>query len=91
MLLFPLDIMVKPDGVQRRLVGNVISRFERKGLLLRAMKMMTPSRKLLEEHYQHLREMGFFNKLVDHMASGPVVAMVRLVLALLIRTLLNDA
>ena len=69
-------IMVKPDGVQRAVVGNIISRFEDKGYQLQALKMTSPSRELLEEHYRDLREKGFFPKLMSYMSSGPVVCMV---------------
>lgn len=68
--------MIKPDGVQRRLLGNIISRFEAKGYVLRAMKLTTPSKEQLEEHYQHLKDEPFFGKIMSFMSSGPVVAMV---------------
>ena len=68
--------MIKPDGVQRRLVGNIISRFEAKGYVLRAMKLTTPSKEQLEEHYQHLKDEPFFGKIMSFMSSGPVIAMV---------------
>merc|ERR1719231_1272246 len=69
-------IMIKPDGVQRGVVGNIISRFEDKGYLLKAMKLVTPSADLLSEHYKDLKEKPFFPKLMGYMSSGPVVAMV---------------
>merc|ERR1712083_379397 len=68
-------IMVKPDGVQRGLVGEIIRRFERKGLKLIALKMMRPSKEHVETHYQDLAGKGFFNDLVAYILSGPVVAM----------------
>ena len=68
--------MIKPDGVQRGLVGEIISRFERKGLKLIAMKMLSPSKSLLETHYEDLKEKKFFPGLINYMSSGPVVAMV---------------
>ena len=68
--------MIKPDGVQRGVVGNIISRFESKGYTLKAMKLTTPSKDLLEEHYWDLKDKGFFPKLMGYMSSGPVVAMV---------------
>ncbi len=68
--------MVKPDGVQRRHVGNIIHRFESKGFLLKALKLVQPSRETLEEHYRDLKAKPFFPKLMDYMSSGPVVAMV---------------
>ena len=69
-------IAVKPDGVQRGLVGKIICRFEEKGFRLCAMKMMTASQDLLEMHFVDLSSKPFFPKLVEFMLSGPVVAMV---------------
>ena len=69
-------IMVKPDGVQRGLVGNIISRFEKRGYQLCGLKMRTASRELLEEHYGDLKSKPFFPGLVNFMMSGPVVSMV---------------
>ncbi|XP_013415916.1 nucleoside diphosphate kinase B-like [Lingula anatina] len=69
-------IMVKPDGVQRGLVGEIVKRFEQRGYTLRAMKMMHASKPHLEEHYKDLSSKGFFKDLVAYMNSGPVVAMV---------------
>ena len=68
--------MIKPDGVQRGLVGDIISRFEKKGFKLQALKLFTPSRELLEAHYADLSSKGFFTGLIDYMGSGPVVCMV---------------
>lgn len=69
-------IMIKPDGVQRNVVGNIISRFEAKGYQLQALKLAQPSPALLEEHYQDLKAKSFFPKLMGYMSSGPVVCMV---------------
>ncbi len=69
-------IMVKPNGFARGLVGEVIARFERRGLELRAMKLMRIPRELAERHYAEHREKPFFGELVDFITSGPVVAMV---------------
>lgn len=69
-------IMVKPDGVQRRLVGEIVRRFEARGFRLLAMKMLTPDRKLAEAHYAVHRERPFFQDLVQFITSGPVVATV---------------
>ena len=69
--------MIKPDGVQRGLVGEIISRFEKKGFKLVAMKVMQASVEHLEKHYADLSSKGFFRGLVTYMASGPVCAMVR--------------
>ncbi|KTW30017.1 nucleoside diphosphate kinase [Pneumocystis jirovecii RU7] len=69
-------IAVKPDGVQRGLIGAIITRFEQRGYKLVAIKLVTASRTLLEKHYVDLQEMPFFNSLVSYMESGPVCAMV---------------
>ena len=69
-------LMVKPDGVQRRLVGEIIQRFENKGFTLRQLKMLTPTREMAEAHYAVHRGKPFFEGVVGFIASGPVVAMV---------------
>jgi nucleoside-diphosphate kinase len=69
-------IMVKPDGVQRRLSGEIIRRFENRGLRLVGLKMLVPSRETAEKHYEVHKERPFFGELVDFVTSGPVVAMV---------------
>lgn len=67
---------IKPDGVQRGLVGAIISRFEQRGYKLAALKTKMASRELLERHYKDLVEKPFFPKLRDYMLSGPVVCMI---------------
>lgn len=69
-------IMIKPDGVQRGLIGAIIARFEQKGYYLRALKLATPSREHLEQHYADLSARPFFPALINYMLSGPVVCMV---------------
>ena len=69
-------VMVKPDGVQRGLIGEVISRLERKGLKIVAMKMMEIEESLAKEHYAEHKEKPFFKDLISYITSGPVVAMV---------------
>mgnify|MGYP001794170837 FL=1 len=69
-------IMIKPDGVQRGLVGDNISRFETKGFSLVGMKFMSVSRELAEKHYGVHKERPFFGGLVEFITSSPVVAMV---------------
>ncbi|RKP23711.1 nucleoside diphosphate kinase [Syncephalis pseudoplumigaleata] len=69
-------IMVKPDGVERGLVGDIIARFERKGYQLLALRLIHPTRELLEEHYADLKSKPFFPSLMTYMTSGPVVGMV---------------
>lgn len=68
--------MVKPDGVERRLVGEIIRRFEQRGLRLIALKLLRPDRALAERHYAVHRDKPFFGELVNFVVSGPVVAMV---------------
>jgi nucleoside-diphosphate kinase len=68
-------IMVKPDGVERRLVGEIIRRFENRGLKLVGLRMLTPTREIAEKHYEVHRERPFFGELVEFITSGPVVAM----------------
>eukprot|EP00884_Botryococcus_braunii_P020428 jgi/Botrbrau1/7069/Bobra.0165s0092.1 len=69
-------IMIKPDGVQRGLVGDIIKRFEQKGYYLRAMKFINVSRELAETHYIDLSSKPFYGSLVEYIISAPVVAMV---------------
>ncbi|MBU6228124.1 MAG: nucleoside-diphosphate kinase [Cyanobacteria bacterium REEB459] len=69
-------LMIKPDGVQRGLVSEIIGRFETKGFTLVGLKLMAVSRTLAEEHYAVHRERPFFAGLVNFITSGPVVAMV---------------
>lgn len=69
-------IMIKPDGVARGLIGDIIKRFEQRGYKLVAMKMMTPTEDLLNVHYGDLKTKPFFPGLVKFISSGPVVAMV---------------
>ena len=67
--------MIKPDGVRRNLIGEVISRVEEKGFEITKIKMMMISKSLAEEHYGEHKDKPFFNDLVDFITSGPVVAM----------------
>ncbi|KGX87964.1 nucleoside-diphosphate kinase [Pontibacillus litoralis] len=69
-------IMVKPDGVQRNLVGDIVSRFENKGFKLAGAKLMMIPTELAEKHYGEHKEKPFFGELVDFITSGPVFAMV---------------
>jgi nucleoside-diphosphate kinase len=68
--------MIKPDGVQRNLVGEIIRRFEAKGFTLVGLKLMSVSKELAEKHYDVHKERPFFPGLVQFITSGPVVAMV---------------
>ena len=69
-------ILVKPDAFVRRLTGEVIARFERKGLSIVALKYMTVDRDMAERHYDEHREKPFFGDLVEFITGGPLVAMV---------------
>jgi len=69
-------IAIKPDGVQRKLIGRIIQRFEDKGMQLVGMKHITASKQLLEQHYCHLKDKSFFNDHISYMRSAPIVAMV---------------
>ena len=69
-------ILVKPDAFARGLTGEIIARFERKGLKLVALRGMTIGRELAEQHYAEHAERPFFGELVDFITSGPLVAMV---------------
>lgn len=68
-------LMVKPDGVARALIGEVISRFERKGFTLEKMRMLTIDEELARRHYAEHVDKGFFPELLAFITSGPVVAM----------------
>lgn len=68
-------VLVKPDGVQRRLTGEIIARIERKGYEIVDLRMFTPSRDLLVKHYEEHEGKPFFEPLVEFMGSGPVVAL----------------
>ena len=67
--------MIKPDGVKRNLIGEIISRVEKKGFQITKIKMMTITKDLAEEHYSEHKDKPFFSDLVSFITSGPVVAM----------------
>jgi nucleoside-diphosphate kinase len=69
-------ILVKPDAFERGLTGEIVARFERKGLKIVAMKHMVVQRDLAEEHYAEHKEKPFFGDLVEFITGGPLVAMV---------------
>ncbi|MEB2301027.1 nucleoside-diphosphate kinase [Lysinibacillus xylanilyticus] len=69
-------LMVKPDGVQRQVVGDIVDRFERRGFVLKGAKLMVIPAELAEKHYAEHAERPFFGELVDFITSGPVFAMV---------------
>ena len=67
-------VLIKPDGVKRNLIGEIIARCEAKGYVVADLKMFTPSRELLAEHYSEHEGKPFYEPLVEFMLSGPVVA-----------------
>ncbi|MCK4888827.1 MAG: nucleoside-diphosphate kinase [Candidatus Aminicenantes bacterium] len=69
-------VMIKPDGIQRRLTGEIISRFEKKGLKISAMKMLVISREMAEQHYSEHKGKAFYESLIDFIISGPVIAFI---------------
>ena len=69
-------ILIKPDGVQRRLVGEILTRFERKGLRLAGLKLVKPTHALAEKHYAVHKGKPFYDSLLQFLTSGPTVAMV---------------
>lgn len=69
-------VVIKPDGVQRGLVGPILTRFEQRGFRILGLKLVTVSKSMAEQHYAVHREKPFFGELVNYIGSGPVVAMV---------------
>jgi nucleoside-diphosphate kinase len=69
-------VLVKPDGVQRGLIGDVVTRFERRGLKIVAMKLLQMDVNMAKRHYAVHEGKAFFKELVDYITSGPIVAMV---------------
>lgn len=69
-------IMLKPDALKRNLIGEIISRIERKGYRIADCKMMTLDERILREHYAHIADKPFFPETVEYMTSGPVLAMI---------------
>ena len=69
-------VMIKPDGIQRELVGDIIQRIENKGMSMVAMKLMSIPKELCEKHYECHKEKPFYGELVKFMTSGPVLAVI---------------
>jgi nucleoside-diphosphate kinase len=69
-------VLIKPDAVQRGLVGRILDRFEQRGLSIRAAKLLTVDRELAERHYAEHREKPFFGELVEFITSAPTLALV---------------
>ncbi|WP_026486874.1 nucleoside-diphosphate kinase [Caldanaerobius polysaccharolyticus] len=68
--------MIKPDGVRRGLVGEIIKRYEQKGLRIVAAKLIQADRETAEQHYSELKSRSFFNELIDYITSGPMMVMI---------------
>lgn len=66
--------IIKPDAIKRGLVGQILSRVERRGFVIRDLNMLTATEDLVAQHYEHLTDKPFFPLLVDYMTSGPVIA-----------------
>lgn len=69
-------VLIKPDGVKRQLCGEILTRYERKGLIIKAMKLLQTPKELAQEHYAEHKDKPFFGELVDFITSGPVLAFV---------------
>lgn len=69
-------VLIKPDGVKRQICGEILTRYERKGLIIKAMKLLQTSKELAEQHYAEHKDKPFFGELVDFITSGPVLAFV---------------
>lgn len=69
-------LMVKPDGVERQVIGDIVDRFERRGFVMKGAKLMVIPKELAEKHYAEHAERPFFGELVEFITSGPVFAMV---------------
>ena len=69
-------VLIKPDALERKLAGEILARFERRGLEIRAAKLLTVDRALADEHYAEHREKPFFGELVDFITSAPTLALV---------------
>jgi nucleoside-diphosphate kinase len=67
-------LLIKPDAVERGLIGKIISRFEDKGMKITGMKMLRVDMPLLEEHYSHLKDKPYFTRITEFMMSSPIVA-----------------
>lgn len=69
-------VLIKPDGVKRQICGEILTRYERKGLIIKAMKLLQTPKELAEEHYAEHKDKPFFGELVEFITSGPVLAFV---------------
>ena len=69
-------VLIKPDGVKRQICGEILTRYERKGLIIKAMKLLQTPKELAEEHYAEHKDKPFVGELVDFITSGPVLAFV---------------
>ncbi len=69
-------VIIKPDGVRKGIIGDIVTRFEKRGYLIKEMKMATLEEDVVKEHYSHLKDQPFFMNVVNFMISGPVVCLI---------------
>lgn len=69
-------VLIKPDGVKRGLIGEIIGRYEKKGFKIREAKLINANKEILEEHYQEHKGREYFDRLIEYMSSGPVMAII---------------
>lgn len=69
-------VIIKPDGVKRKLVGKIIQRFEERNLIIKDLQQRTLDESLVKAHYAHLIDQPFFNEILSYMTSGPVIVMI---------------
>ena len=69
-------VLIKPDGVKRQICGEILTRYERKGLIIKAMKLLQTPKELAQEHYAEHKDKPFFHEMLDFITSGPVIAFV---------------
>ncbi len=91
-------VILKPDSVKRGLMGEIVSRIEKKGFKISHMKMAMLSRPVVEEHYAHVKGRSFFNDMIDYMCSSPAVVMavegegvVDMMRSMIGKTMVNEA
>lgn len=69
-------VIIKPDGVKRKLIGKIIQRFEERNLIIKGLQQRTLDESLVKAHYAHLIDQPFFNEILSYMTSGPVIVMI---------------
>lgn len=69
-------VIIKPDGVKRKLIGKIIQRFEERNLIIKGLQQRILDESLVKAHYVHLKDQPFFNEILSYMTSGPVIVMI---------------